>query len=339
MEKALEVLEKYCQWIAVGIGGLFLAWMLWSYVLLSPVTVPNGTSTVSSGDVDDTVAKNYANPLDEELKRTTIDTPPQVANVSPLESFMPLIKDGTDKPIVSLASSAFGSLPAKIELNNRGSEEFTTADPVTKLPTLPPSEITETFAKRVYHGEPPPPAPAPGQPQPPAVAPVAPVAGQIPPGKDLSYVRLSYRIPTDKISQSFIAEKVPAGAGSTTTVVAIKLMRQEQMPDGSWAEPTEVPYLKNNVWPYPLPKNAGEVTWFRSWSDSPQGQSDLLRPLFYPVIFGEGPWDPSMDEALPKFDAKAEQAKKQKEYEERQKAKKAAAPVAPTGPRAPSRRG
>ena len=169
---------------------------------------------------------------------------------------------------------------------------------VTKLPELPPTEITETFAKRVYHGEPPPPAPAPGQPQPPAVAPVAPVAGQPPAGKDLSYVRLSYRVPTDKISQSFIQQKVPAGAGSTTTVVAIKLMRQEQLPDGTWAEATEVPYLKNNVWPYPLPKSASEVTWFRSWSDSPQGQSDLLRPLFYPVIFGEGPWDPSMDDAL-----------------------------------------
>ena len=101
MEKALELLEKYCQWLAVGIGGLFLAWMLWSYVLLSPVSVPNGTSTVSSGDVDDTVAKNYASPLDEELKRTTVDAPPQVSNVSPLESFMPLIKDGSDKPTLS----------------------------------------------------------------------------------------------------------------------------------------------------------------------------------------------------------------------------------------------
>ena len=73
----------------------------------------------------------------------------------------------------------------------------------------------------------------------------------------------------------FIVDPAP----ELTAVVAIKLMRQEQLPDGSWAEATEVPYLKNNVWPYPLPKNASEVTWFRGWSDSPQGQNDLAKEV------------------------------------------------------------
>ena len=30
MNKFLEILEAHCQWIAVGLSGLFLAWVLWS---------------------------------------------------------------------------------------------------------------------------------------------------------------------------------------------------------------------------------------------------------------------------------------------------------------------
>ena len=48
MEKALAILEKYVQWIALGLGGLFLLGIVYNYVLQDPVTVKLGMS-VSDG--------------------------------------------------------------------------------------------------------------------------------------------------------------------------------------------------------------------------------------------------------------------------------------------------
>lgn len=328
MEKALELLEKHCQWLAVGLGGLFLAWMLWAYVLMTPTEVPKGSVTYTPGTVDDIVSKNYAEPLDAEINRQDAEKPPVITAANPLDHWMPLMKDGSDKPLLATLPPYTPSLTDDFKIGPRGPEDDLKADPVTALPVPPPTYVTELVSRRVYHGDPPPPAAAPGQPQPPA-PPVAPlVAGQTPPGKDLSYVRLSYRIPAAEISKVFQAANVPA-AGAQTAVIAIKVMRQELQPDGTWGKETEVPYLKNNVWPYPLPQNPGQVNWFRGWSDSPQGQLELLRPLFYPVVFGEGPWDQSMDDLMPKYDAKAIAAQRAKEAKEREAARKAATPTAP----------
>ena len=50
MNKVLPILEKYVQWIALGIGVLFLLLMAYSYLAQSPVMVPVGTKEVTPGE-------------------------------------------------------------------------------------------------------------------------------------------------------------------------------------------------------------------------------------------------------------------------------------------------
>ena len=49
MDKVLPILEKYVEWIALGIAGLFLALMAYSYLAKPAVTVPLGPSQIAPG--------------------------------------------------------------------------------------------------------------------------------------------------------------------------------------------------------------------------------------------------------------------------------------------------
>src|SRR5688500_11986982 len=57
MEKALAILEKHVQWIAIGLGALFLVFMVYSYALQDPVTVvvPGQSKPLTPGELDQTI--------------------------------------------------------------------------------------------------------------------------------------------------------------------------------------------------------------------------------------------------------------------------------------------
>ena len=40
MRKVLDFLEKNVQWLAIALGGVYLLWMVWSYVINPVVKVP-----------------------------------------------------------------------------------------------------------------------------------------------------------------------------------------------------------------------------------------------------------------------------------------------------------
>ncbi|HEX8323866.1 MAG TPA: hypothetical protein VF595_08115, partial [Tepidisphaeraceae bacterium] len=328
MEKILDFLEKHVQWLAISLGGLFLAWTLWTYVLMAPVTVPGPSgSTLGPGEVDDHVGRTQTERVEQALKVEGPVQPPLETSASAvIRNWSDALK-GSTEPLV-LAGVPFNSKPSdfKIDADQR---VVTKGELVTALPAVPPSETVEIKAARAYAG----PSPSAAAATPPPAPAAAVGATSLPPGRDMSYVRVGYRILTNEIAKSFDEKKVPRDA--TTGIVAVKLMRQESMPDGTWTAPIEVPYIKNDVTIFPIPAaGAGpaEINGFRTWSDSPQGQSDLLRPTFYHVIFGEGPWDPPMDELLPKWDPEAIRAEKARAAKELQDSKRRAAPT----PRAPA---
>jgi len=62
MKKVLDLLEKNVQWLAMGLGALYLLWMVWTYVINSPVKVTGvAPNPLSPGDVDSYIADNVAN--------------------------------------------------------------------------------------------------------------------------------------------------------------------------------------------------------------------------------------------------------------------------------------
>src|SRR3954468_2340181 len=91
MQKVTEFLEKYVQWVALGLGGLYLLWMVYvNFLGPSPVTVqvPGADSPLPPGQVDEYVRDGIASKLKsrmDEAKPIKINVPnfDRVVDLSP----------------------------------------------------------------------------------------------------------------------------------------------------------------------------------------------------------------------------------------------------------------
>ena len=68
MQKVLDLLEKHVQWVALGLGALWLLFMAWSYVINPPAKVTIGSADLKAADVDEYTLKNAVGPLENEMK-------------------------------------------------------------------------------------------------------------------------------------------------------------------------------------------------------------------------------------------------------------------------------
>src|SRR5438309_2289284 len=76
MQKFLKVLERNVQWIALGLGGIFLLWMVWAYLLNEPAAFKVGTRELHSGNIDEEIYNDNGRKLDQVMKHSEpIDMP------------------------------------------------------------------------------------------------------------------------------------------------------------------------------------------------------------------------------------------------------------------------
>lgn len=304
MNKVLELLEQHCQWIAIALGGLFFVWVAWAYVLMSPVAIekPNAEA-LTPGNVDLQVKRN-ADTLEDKLSSTVVRAPDERAKVEVVEQIGRQFGGQSARPMV-VDSSTFGGTPF-VPTDVKDAPVGPEIVKVDKLPTLPEAEVLPDNGLKsalafVMVGP-----VGVGQPQPANPAGVALPAN----GVDLNYIRGNYRIDPAAIDAAFKQVNVPPGL--STVIVSIKVLRQEEQADGTWSKAEDVKLLDNGIKAWPIPAdNAGfqEVGQFEAWFGSPQGQADLLRPPFYQVLMGEGPWDAAdtLDAAKAQLKAIADQ--------------------------------
>src|SRR6185503_354927 len=76
MKKVLDIMEKNVQWLALGLGALYLLWMAYSYVITPPVNVKIGQQELSPGKVDKYIENNVVTEL------TTKMNDPRTPNMS-----------------------------------------------------------------------------------------------------------------------------------------------------------------------------------------------------------------------------------------------------------------
>src|SRR5688500_17490345 len=76
MQKLVNFLEKNVQWVVLGLAGVFLLYMVWSYVLTPPVTVKIANRTLRPGEVADAILEGPIERIRGEVART--DLPPMV---------------------------------------------------------------------------------------------------------------------------------------------------------------------------------------------------------------------------------------------------------------------
>jgi hypothetical protein len=244
MNKIVAFLEKHVQWIALGLGGLYLAFMIWSYVLQTPVLVTGIAPTpLTPGEVDQHILDTLAIPLATAMKDPNV---PEMAVPNFIDQFKSDMDFSSFKPyeIVRLLPD---SQTIQIQLTNGKSLSIPTELPIAALPPIPPAVAGDTSTGKsnvqllavvapngapAGAAQPPPAGAAAAAAQPGGDAAVVAAAGT----KDISWVTVGYSIPRDQLVKSFAAAHIPAWLGKTT-VLQIQLYREETLPAGKWSDP------------------------------------------------------------------------------------------------------
>jgi hypothetical protein len=93
MQKVVSLLEKNVQWIVLGLGALYLLWIVWVYVLNSPVAVNVGGREVEPGKVDQIVHDEKATVLEGQMKSSR-SGPPIDPPKDPVQQFLTALEGG-----------------------------------------------------------------------------------------------------------------------------------------------------------------------------------------------------------------------------------------------------
>jgi hypothetical protein len=275
MNKVVAFLEKHVQWIALGLGFLYLGYMIYGYVVQTPVVVVGVAPTpLTPGEVDPYIRDSVAYPLDRAMKVTSV---PEMTVPNFIDRFKADMSFSDFTPYAMTMNP--DSQTVKIQLVPTPKQDIAPELPIAALPTLPPSKVLDfsTGRSNVQLNAP----GAPGAP-PPANGAQA-VAG----AADKSWVTVSYSIPATDLAKAFQLANIPAWTDHTS-MLEIQLWREEEGPGGKWSDPKLItPINSQSLQPFPAGGNAAALTNFLTWAKA--HVADILQPAFYVVNKGD-PW-------------------------------------------------
>lgn len=299
MQKVVDILERYCQWIAVGIGAIFFLFALYQYlpVVSKPVTATLGGQVFTPGEVDREIVQTAAEPLESKMSTPAtvkVNVPNYSARVTELMTAPPKVA-----PLSSAMAAArrveLPELPWEKERNQNA--------PLNQVVTLPalPSPVYE-------------PAPTSG------FAQVTPVVAAQPPGnpavpnpaggnKDVVWVRVPYNISLAQMDREFKNANIP-GALAATHFLRVELVRQKKTGPDTWGADEVVAAIETaGILPQP-PANAnvGALLEHNKWAI--EHQVSIVQPPFYPYVAGDHPFrveavsptDPNNPDGVAAFD-------------------------------------
>jgi hypothetical protein len=341
MQKQVNFFEQNVQWFALGLGGLFLVWMLYAYVLSTPVHVDVGMhKSVAPGEVDKLTLDEPVAQLKRDIARSEVPDIPQKDYV---QGFLAAIQGSKDQP-VQLAKYQIRSTPMVPDTD----ATFATGDnvpkpgekPVTMLPTPPAAKVgSHTEGRSQVQYEDPAWQPKPGKlnDQPALIT------------ADKDWWSGEFIINGDELYQAFAkafdvkrieAVYPDATPFFQTALVDVQLVRQEIVGGNKVVKEEVVKPLDNQPPtvrpPYPAPD--ADPTAFGNYLNTvTQNPIELQSPPFYQVVAGD-PWmEPGeqTDALLTQMkDANKEQRKQLKEQQRQQLVSKQQAAQAARGARA-----
>lgn len=300
MQKTLDFLEQNVQWFALGLGGIFLLWSCYHYIITPPASVKIGSEIVTPGDIANKTAGGPARELKEAMNNNTSIAIPSINVVDAFKSRMAA-------PQTALAVNI---LPAyAIDSKGSGSIIITEQGPhgdagvhLAALPVLPKAQsesvISGLSVVRI---------PAPQNNNAPANArggraPAQQAADQV---KDLAWDTAFFKIPAAAVKAAFSAPlngKQIDPALYSTDILRVELQRQKaigfekdgtpKFPNGDIGVET-VPSLKiyaAEMKPLP-PETAtiGQKAEYDEWAA--QNDAMISTPPFYEVQSGTQ-WTP-----------------------------------------------
>jgi hypothetical protein len=292
MSKPVEMLEKHFQWGILGLGGLFLAWTAYQYVVIQP-TATIGGRELGAGEIDPHTVAEKVGQLEDKMNgsvqvkidKPTFDAPFKTEMAGPTtqplalgwSNARPLAMDLPEAPTP-------GSLPSGPSGPVAGANDGA----IKELKDLPPAVfvalaqgLSKVNPNAVNAGG------AAGLPQPGAGAPGAVPTNAV----DRNWVTGAWEIDVAGIAKSMADANIQPGL--MTLFLRVELEREEKLAGGAWGKSVIVRPLSNSLLARnPLPAaNAGLAadTGYRSWAEV--NQVEILQPGFY-MVLGGTPWAP-----------------------------------------------
>jgi hypothetical protein len=287
MEKALAILEQHVQWLALGLGVLFLALMVNSYVLQDPVTVQLGGQTVKPGEIDKLIAESReAKALKGAVSSNAVLADKDLPT-------LPSAKDVISKMVVAVEPFVPGRIEKIID------------DPGTKEPTYsmfaianPPTYIDSMFGRAVLAWQKLPPAPPAAVPGAVAVVPAAVPAVVVAPAQpqnivvDVDYSSHLWKIKLEDWTKAMEAAGITRTDKYSTCdrlqIIAVVLQREEKLPTGQWSGRVETvapPAFLDNFKVFD-PTDKDPISYLE-WAAA--NVRLIVQPPFPPPVSGQ-PW-------------------------------------------------
>lgn len=325
MQKLVDFLEKHVQWVAIGLGGLYLLYMVWGYLILQPVTIaiPGAPDELTPGTIDQYTLENRIADLDAKMAAPK----PVNFQVDDFSTAMMKTLAGDQAPV--LEGPFVYSQGSKIEFQpDQGKQSVAqaTGDKLKELPKLPAPVVTDQGAGRssvievAQRGA--------GGRAPAAAAPnrggarggIGANAADQPDAHDQDWVTVFFKIPSQDLASAYAqANLKPELFG--TVILDVELIREKQLSDGTWGEQTviKVPADVSNVPQFPTSSNKAQQMAYADWAM--RNNRNVLQPTFYYQIAKGDQWPPIelVDDQASADLLKKRQLDRQRRMEERKR--------------------
>lgn len=298
MQKSLDILERNVQWIALGLGGIFLLWAVYSYVVTPPAVVTIGGTTLSPGEVAPRTAEVPAKTVQVAMNDGATVHIQQLNVAQAFDEAM----SGRHMALAALPAWAVGQ-SSKTDVGPHVGGQTSTQTRIAALPVLPPAQLVSaqsglSVVQLPDANE------ANGAPNPRSrVAPAVQAAANL---EDMDWVGLFFKVPAAAMKSAFEAplkgQQIDP-ALYNTTVLQVEVQRQEaQGTDSATGQPiwpaddkydVVTPVLKvfrSQV--KPMPSDAatkGQEYEYWNWAEN--NPQLVYTPEFFQVTGGTPPPD------------------------------------------------
>lgn len=296
MQKFVKILEKNAEWIALGIAGLWLLWVVWAYVL-APPTVEIDGEKVTAANIDDMIFDGPKKQLEQNINDGRVPTVPTVEYVASFDGRM------LSKPVGTAVAGVWSHKPADpLKGGNLGPVAPQQDAVLVKVPAV--KDVLTASGRSQVLLPPPPVDPA---------RPAAPVAVQpVNAPVDKLWVVVSGLINHIEITKAFDEAKIPQFLAGPPTFLEVQLERREVLADGKFGQATRVPVLAMNRGRVMVVNDNGQQfeqevdlakdpDEYLDWAANANNQTTILQPPFYQVVAGD-PWQPNIAGVAPVID-------------------------------------
>jgi hypothetical protein len=279
MDKVKKFLEGYVEWLALGLGALFLGWTVYGYVIDKPVSGTVGSEAgVEPGQVNQKVWDIAAKPLGEALSSNR--NPPDMMPAADYAKTIPDKFGEFPDTVVYKQDSPY--LPLQPTIDDEIKIRVPGGSSLVKVEHLPviPAPVNTVVSHGHSNVQPP-------QPQGGAPAAIGIVA------LDKIWITFGASIPVDALSKSFAEAKIPQ-TFNNCAIYRVEAVRQERDPAGNWGNDTSLEPLDiNPMEPLPAVNCDFQARQnYKTWAEMQANVITICEPPFYSVLQGDVWYEP-----------------------------------------------